>query len=217
MKNYQRGFIGVFPITIIVIVAIGVGAYFYIKNTQHNITTDSAYTNYGSEAWSVENSFDSNWKTLKNGKYKFSFEIPYEAKDIQLNPATYGNPDYTVLFESPTYQTIMVGGGEETYPTVERGYNISVTIKSGSFAKTIKDLQDFNKLGRGGPAYVDEKLIKVSGEDALTYSFTQPNGGKGYVLWLLKKDGTWLDVSVGFKGVDGDTTFKRIISSMNFI
>ncbi len=175
--------------------------------------------NSSSKNWNLENietGENSKWKILANYEEGFNLQIPVEAANVQLNSDNYGNFDESALFQSPDYKTVIVGGGEETYPVVEKGYSINVITRKNSPSKTIKDLQDFNKLGRGGPAYENEKVIKVSGKDAITYTFNQPNGGNGYVLWALMNDGTLLEIIVGFKGVNGDTIFKRIISSLYF-
>ncbi len=213
MKNNQKGFANIVLIIVVVaIVAVG-GVYIY-QNKKVEVpvvNTESPQTNQ------VQNNTvsSSGWGKYQDTDNGFQFNFPSNWKIVQYKTGLEGSPVSYSYIQSPDFNQVIYVEGEVSHYELKQGSGISVYAQVPSSVKTIKDLQEFNKLGRGGPAFVNERIIKVDGKDALLYDFTGDGGSLGHHLELLNNN-RWIRIDIGYKGLDGKKVFDNIISTFKF-
>ncbi len=202
MKNTQKGF-GLVSVILSIILVVGL-FYFVVQNKM------------------ISNKDSSQNVSTSTSKYideiaGFSFDYPTDWK-IGQNITTYsvkGNmrESYDNIL-SPDF-TEVVHEGEYSFTELKQGGRIHVYIQEKPTAQSLKDLQDFNKLGSGGPAYVHERFIKLAGTDALLYDFTGYGTTTGYHIDMLHNN-NWIGISLEYKGIDGKKVFDEITASWQF-
>ena len=151
----------------------------------------------------------SDWKTYKNDEYGFEFNVPYNWEIEVAEESSF------VTIKSPDYVV-----NEEPFNKLLQGAEISLDIsklfKGIEFfnINNIKDLQKFNKLGRGREPFINERIIKIEEEDALLYDYENING---YILDFLH-NGLQIKISIRYdKKIDGQEIFNQILSTFRFI
>lgn len=213
----QKGFAN---IVLIVLVVVLVGALGYVTLVKKPASVEQSQTNNSQNTQPTIPtaqipSPSENLEKYQDADSRFQFNFPNTWKVVQYKTGLKGSPESYSYIQSPDFNQI-VHEGEESYYELKQGAEISVYVQVSPSAKTIKDLQEFNKLGRGGPAFVNERIIKVDGKDALLYDFTGYGGSSGHHLELLNNN-RWIKVSMGYKGLDGKKIFDKIISTFNFL
>jgi len=216
----QKGFTMPVLLVSIALLVIGGGVYIYNNKkaeapadttTQTNQIPNTQNTNVTTNTTNQDTS--SGWEKYNDADSGFQFNFPSNWKIVQYKAGLKGSPESYSYIQSPDFNQI-THEGEVSYSELNQGSYISVYVQMSPSAKTIKDLQEFNKLGRGGPAFVNERIIKVDGKDALLYDFTNYGGSLGHHLELLNNN-RWIRIDIGYKGLDGKKVFDNIISTFN--
>lgn len=213
MKNSQKGFIVPVLVTIIALLIIGGGVYIY----QNKKVEAPTVIDTGTQQTDQVQQTDTSDSKIYSGKYQdidsgFYFNFPSDWKITQGK----GLKDMKVSsIQSPDFNQV-VHEADLSYTELKQGAEISVNVQTSSPVKTIKDLQEFNKLGRdNGPACTNERIIKVDGKDALLYDCTGYGGSLGYHLDLLNNN-RWIRIEIGYKGLDGKKVLDAILSTFKF-
>lgn len=155
------------------------------------------------------------WKTYRNEKYAFEFSMPRDWSIVQENTVVTASEFYTTI-QSPDYKIIRHSGGELEYDELIRGGKITVYVQKPARQQTLKELSDFNKLGRGGPVFENERTVTLGGIDALLYDYEGgPLGGAGYHLDLPMTD-RWVRIGIQYRSLDGSALLKRLLATFKF-
>ncbi len=188
MKNSQKGFVVPVILVVIALFVVGGGVYVYSnKKAEAPAVIDTgAQPANDSQSINVEK-----YQDTENG---FQFNFPSNWKVVQHKVGLENVKVSTI--QSPDFNQV-VHEAEESYTELKQGAEISVYVQTSPSAKTIKDLQDFNKLGRGGPVFVNERIIKVDGKDVLRYDYTGYGGSLGHHLELLTKN-SWIRIDIRY-------------------
>ena len=213
MNMNQKGFANIVLIVVIVVLVGAVGYVTLVKKP--NSVEQSSQTNnsQNTQSTAIPSSQSENLGTYQDEESGFKFGFPNSWKTIQYKTGLQGSPESYSYIQSPDYQSVL-HEGELSVRELKQGAEISVYVQVSPSAKTIKDLQEFNKLGRGGPAFVNERIVKVDGKDALLYDYTGYGGSLGHHLELFNNN-RWIRISIGYKGLDGKKMFDSIISTFD--
>ncbi|MDO8571913.1 MAG: PsbP-related protein [bacterium] len=161
----------------------------------------------------------SDWKTYKNKRHGFEFSIP---KDWVTSPESMDktSPESYASITSSDFKTVF-HPGELEYSELIQGGVIRVYVQEPSpkSMKTLKELSEFNKLGRdGGPDFKNERVIVVNGVDALLYDYDYEGGsrgGRGHKLALLSEN-RWVSIEIQYVTADGSKIWAEILSTLEF-
>ncbi|MEI7709296.1 MAG: PsbP-related protein [bacterium] len=214
MKNSQKGFI--VPLLLAIIAVLVIGGGFYISQIKKSeapatVTNETQQSNLQSDT-SDSKIFSEIYQDIENGFY---FNFPSDWSIVQPKTGLKGSPESYSYIQSPDFNQIK-HEGEESYTELKQGAEIFVYVQKSPSAKTIKDLEEFNKLGRdSGSAFVDERIVKVDGKDALLYDYTGYGGSSGHHFELLNNN-RWIRIDIRHKGLDGKGVFDTILSTFKF-
>ena len=216
----QKGFVNIAPIVLVVVLA---GVWGYVTLVKKPVSTEQPQSN------DLQNmqptipitqtptppSQNVNSEKYQDNENGFQFNFPSSWKVVQDKTDLQGNPGgSTSYIQSPDYQSILRDEGELSFKELKQGAEIFVYVQVSPSAKTIKDLQEFNKLGTDGPAFVNERIVRVDGKNALLYDYTGYGGSLGHYLELLNNN-RWIIIRIGYKGLDGKKVFDNIISTFD--
>ncbi len=166
--NTKRGF-GSVGVIIIILFALGVGAYFWSKKSPtplSNVPTDNSFTTLPAPT-----SDTSMWKTYKNEKYGFEVKYPLDFKEQKAES------DKSLLTIMKTER------GDSSY------FGISV-IKNSRISQSVVGVGEVEEINIGnhlgykyfyteGAGMSEVALVQV-GQDALSISFDLIGDSKGF-------------------------------------
>ena len=199
----QKGFANiVFIVVLVVLLAGTVGYTTLVKkpSTSAPTTQTSPSENVSSEKYI-------------DGDSGFQFNFPSSWKIVNYKTGLKNSPESVSIIKSPDFNQV-VYEGEEPFYELKQGAEITVYVQVSPSAKTIKDLQEFNKLGRGGPAYINERFIKVDGKNALLYDIPYRESSGHFVEFL--NNNRWIRIFIVYKGIENKKIFDNILSTLKF-